>query len=302
MTQIIDVSKHDVIYLSYDEPNAENHYSKLVSLIPHAKRVHGVKGSDSAHKAAARIATTDRFTVVDGDNLLAKENFLSQKILINDESVNLSESVISWPSYNIVNGLLYGNGGIKCWPTELALKMNTHENADPANLKSQVDFCWDINYIPLDLWFSEIRNNASPLQAWRAGFREGVKMSLDQGVKVTHASEIWHGNLKRLLVWMTVGADVTNGLWSILGARMGCYMTLCTDWDHINVRDFDYLNSFWTNNVENIRDVNEEISNYDNSLKYVINVPEALTRTQSKFFKLFNINIPRQPDYVTVTV
>ena len=30
---------------------------------------------------------------------------------------------------------------------------------------------------------------------------------------------------------MNVGADVTNGLFSVMGARLGCYKTMCTDWD-----------------------------------------------------------------------
>ena len=40
----------DVVFLSYDEPNADLHYADLCNKVPWAKRVHGVKGSDEAHK------------------------------------------------------------------------------------------------------------------------------------------------------------------------------------------------------------------------------------------------------------
>ena len=37
--------------------------------------------------------------------------------------------VISWAGKNEVNGLVYGNGGIKCWPKDVVMNMRTHENA-----------------------------------------------------------------------------------------------------------------------------------------------------------------------------
>ena len=52
------INDFDVIFLSYDEPNAEKNYADLCKIVPWAKRVHGVKGSDSAHKAAAQLSET----------------------------------------------------------------------------------------------------------------------------------------------------------------------------------------------------------------------------------------------------
>ena len=131
---------YDIIYLSYDEPNAEKNYADLCSKVPWAKRVHGVKGSDEAHKACARLSETDRFITIDGDNII-DENFLNQEIDF-DEHEDLTSCVISWAGKNVVNGLMYGNGGIKCWPKDFVLRMRTHENADPKNAHAQVDFCW----------------------------------------------------------------------------------------------------------------------------------------------------------------
>jgi len=99
--------------LSYDEPNAEKNYADLCKKIPWAKRVHGVKGSDAAHKACARLSETDRFITVDGDNVISQE-FLTKEFDF-DENRDLEKCVISWTARNTINGLMYGNGGLKCW-------------------------------------------------------------------------------------------------------------------------------------------------------------------------------------------
>jgi len=237
---------YDIIYLSYDEPNAEKNYADLLTKVPWAKRVHGVKGSDSAHKACAQLSETDRFTTVDGDNII-RADFLNVEIDMS-KYPTLENSVISWSGYNVINGLMYGNGGLKCWTVDFVMNMRTHENSDPKDKVGQVDFCWDNKYIQMNDCFSDVYNNATPFQAWRAGFREGVKMSLDRGAKLTKTTVkegIHWKNLHRLLIWCNVGADMENGLWAMMGAREGCYMTNLTDWDYRNVRDFDYLTEYW---------------------------------------------------------
>ena len=291
MTQKFRPIDYDIIYLSYDEPNAEENYADLCSKVPWAKRVHGVEGSDAAHKACAELSETDRFITIDGDNKI-RDGFLDQEIDIEENQV-LSSSVISWCGQNVINNLMYGNGGIKCWPKEYVLKMRTHENADPNNKQAQVDFCWDINYIQQNSCFSDVYNNATAQQAWRAGFREGVKMALDRGNKVADADALrkshWK-NLHRLYIWTMIGADVENGLWAIYGAREGLYKTMCTDWDFVNVRDFKYLNNMWE---ETYSKVTEEMLPYEimglgETLKHELDLPIAtnpLDLQQSKFFK-----------------
>ena len=300
MSKIVNIAEYDVVFISYDEPNAEENWAELLTIIPWAQRVHGVKGSDAAHKAAANLCNSGRFITIDGDNRVVGD--FTNQVLTLDDSIDDSKSVFSWPSLNVINGLIYGNGGIKCWPKELVLNMKTHESADPSNLRAQIDFCWDINYIGLDTCYSEIRNNTSPLQAWRAGFREGVKMSLDRGLKVTNLRALPKSNLNRLEIWMMVGNDIPNGHWAILGARQGCYLTNFTDWDYIQVRDFTYLNNYWKENVEHLSDnqVYAEIDRLTSVLKKKIDIGDAFTESQSIFFKQFNFNPGRQtPDITT---
>lgn len=290
MSKTFRVIDYDIIYLSYDEPNAEQNYADLCKKVPWAKRVHGVKGSDSAHKACANISETDRFITVDGDNRI-RDDFLRQVIDFN-ENTDLTDKVISWTACNAINGLMYGNGGLKCWPKEYVLNMRTHENADPNNVHAQVDFCWNTEYIQMNGCFSDIYNNASSKQAWRAGFREGVKMALDRGVKPSiddFKKNHWK-NLHRLYIWLMVGADVENGLWAIYGSRLGLYKTMLTDWDHVWVRDFEYLNDFWKHVESQVNEntLLEETEKLGELLKLEMDLPISKTpfnAEQSMFFK-----------------
>jgi hypothetical protein len=288
MSKTFRVIDCDIIYLSYDEPNAEQNYSDLCKKVPWAKRVHGVKGSDSAHKACAEISETDRFITVDGDNRI-RDNFLQQTMNF-EEHVDLTNKVISWTACNQINNLMYGNGGLKCWPKQYVMDMRTHENADPDNVHAQVDFCWNTEYIQMNGTFSDIYNNATPQQAWRAGFREGVKMALDRGMRVSvedFKNNHWK-NLHRLYIWLMVGADVENGMWAIYGAREGLYKTMCTDWDFVNVRDFDWLNNYWNNIEVTEENLLEEIEAIGETLKHELDLPIGvlpLDAGGSKFFK-----------------
>ena len=245
MAELVSINEFDIVYISFDEPNAEQNYADLIDKCPWAKRSHGVFGSDAAHKAAAQLADTDRFITVDADNIVDPD-FFNVEI---DMSRIRDNDVISWAGKNEVNGLVYGNGGIKCWPKDVVMNMRTHEAAPEGDKRAQVDFCWNINYVQMNNIYCQVMNNGSPLQAWRAGFREGVKMGLADGdvVAPEDLHKLHDKNFKRLLTWMSVGEDVVNGLWAIYGARLGCHMTNITrdDWDWKNVRDFRWLTKFF---------------------------------------------------------
>jgi hypothetical protein len=231
----LNIAELDCIFISYDEPNAEAHWADLLDKCMWAKRVHGVKGSDACHKAAAELSETDWFITVDADNIV-DAGFFNLSIEVPEDT-----NAVSWPGLNAVNGLRYGNGSLKAWCKNFVLAMRTHEDAD--NEQAQVDFCWEQGYRPMANSYSISYPNANPYQAWRAGFREGVKMSLFNGRLITDQMH-WH-NLHRLKIWMSVGQHADNGLWAIIGARHGYYKTNCTDWDYTEVRDFDCLEQIW---------------------------------------------------------
>ena len=62
--------------------------------------------------------------------------------------------------------------------------MKTHENTDGSEA-SLVEFCYEDGYLAYPQCYSTTIINHTAQQAWQAGFREGVKMSLDRGKRKT---------------------------------------------------------------------------------------------------------------------
>ena len=140
MADKIRVTDLDFVYISYMEPNKEENWADLKNKVPWAKRVDGVKGFDSAHKAAAEKAETDFFISVDGDNII-DERFLLQTL---DFEKTDRKAVHRWRARNNIKGLVYGNGGLVGWDKQTCLNMHTHENADQK--KAEIDFCWTVKH------------------------------------------------------------------------------------------------------------------------------------------------------------
>jgi hypothetical protein len=245
----IDVADLDCIYLTYDEPQKEEFWVKIKNMVPWARRVDGVKGSDAAHKAAAAVSDTERFILIDGDNL-PDPSFFNQTLVFSNS--DYENAVFRWRARNHINGLMYGNGGLSSWTREFVLNMQTHEASDGRS-ETEVEFCFDPLYWPMHDCFSTTYPNGSAFHAWRAGFREGVKMCLNRGVKPTlpeFQQRVHAKNLDNLTIWHNIGADVDHGDWAIAGSRMGTYMTMLTNWDHRQVQWFDALADLWKT-VEN---------------------------------------------------
>ena len=236
----IDIADLDCIYLTYDEPQREEFWVKIKNMVPWAQRVDGVKGSDAAHKAAAAASNTDRFILIDGDNI-PDPTFFNQTLVFPTEEYG--NAVFRWRARNHINGLMYGNGGLSSWTKNFVANMKTHEASD-GRTETQVEFCFDPLYWPMHDCFSTTYPNGSAFHAWRAGFREGVKMCLDRGRKPSVSefqTRVHSKNLDNLTIWHNVGADVEYGEWAIAGSRMGTYMTMLTAWDYTQVQDFDAL-------------------------------------------------------------
>lgn len=283
------VIEFDIVFLSYDEPNADLHYADLCNKVPWAKRVHGIKGSDQAHKEAARKSETEWVITVDADNIVDPKFFNLDLDLSNKDI-----QVYSWLGRNKLNGLMYGNGGLKIWHRDFIMNMKTHEASDSE--RAQVDFCWEDGYQQFKKCYSESIITGSPFQAWRAGFREGVKMTLLDGIKVPPMEieqRIWWHNIHRLRMWSTVGAHEENGAYAILGARMGTYMTNCTDWDYVQVRDFESLNEIFEIKVKNISSVEKAAKDYATKIRHELGLDWPwLDENQSRYtLDLYNETI-----------
>jgi len=279
----IDIADLDCVYLSYDEPQKEEFWIKIRNMIPWAQRVDGVKGSDAAHKAAADVSGTERFILIDGDNL-PDPVFFNQTLTFPDET--WEHAVFRWRARNHINGLMYGNGGLSSWTRTFVRNMQTHENTD-GRTETEVEFCFDPLYWAMHDCYSTTYPNGDAFHAWRAGFREGVKMCLDRGQKpniTEFQSRVHQRNLDHLTVWHNIGADVDHGLWSIVGARMGTYKTMLTEWNYKQVQSFDALEILW-NDVKHSdpADIAQELGNI---LKQQLDLPiNIFPEDCSQFFK-----------------
>jgi hypothetical protein len=250
-------------------------------MVPWAKRVDGVKGSDAAHKAAADASDTDRFVLIDGDNIPEPE-FFNLQLELTDAN---RDCVFRWRARNIVNGLMYGNGGMSCWTRDFIYNMRTHENSD-GTAENDVEFCFYPNYWAMADCYSTTHPNGTAFQAWRAGFREGFKMCLDRGARPNlqeFESKVNNRNYDHLCIWQTVGADVENGFWAIYGARLGTYMTMLGNWDYKQVQNFDALAALWEefkdHGADECRDIGEK-------LRMRLSLPIVdMDADESRFFK-----------------
>ena len=245
MTKQIDIADLDCIYLTYDEPEKEEFWVRIRNMIPWAKRVDGVKGSDAAHKAAAAASDTERFILIDGDNMPDAKFF---NLTMEFPDGEWETAVFRWRARNHINGLMYGNGGLSSWTRTFVNRMKTHEATD-GTAETEVEFCFDPLYWPMYDCYSTTFPNGSAFHAWRAGFREGVKMCLNRGTRPTVSEfrdRVHQRNLDHLTIWHNVGRDVEHGIWAIAGSRMGTYMTMITPtWDHRAVQDFAELEKLW---------------------------------------------------------
>jgi len=279
----VDVADLDCIYLTYDEPQKEEFWVRIRNMVPWAKRVDGVQGSDAAHKAAAAASDTERFILIDGDNI-PDEKFFNLTLEFVDES--WEQAVFRWRARNHINGLMYGNGGLSSWTRTFVNNMKTHENTDGRD-ETQIEFCFDPLYWPMHDCYSTTYPNGSAKHAWRAGFREGVKMCLNKGARPTvqeFRDRVHQRNLDNLTVWHNVGRDVEHGAWAMAGSRQGTHMTMLTNWDYREVQWFDSLDALWQE-IES-SDPDSLVHDYEDALKTQLDLPMCSMDTiESRFFK-----------------
>jgi hypothetical protein len=223
----------DIIFISYNEVNADENYNKLLEKFPRAKRVHGVKGIHQAHIEAAKICETEMLWVVDADAIIVDEfDFSVEQIPY--YSVNarhmLTNTVHVWRSRNPINDLEYGYGGVKLLPRKLTLEMDVNS----ADMTTSISKSFKV--MPA---VSNITSfNVDAFSTWRSAFRECCKLS----------SKIIDGQVddetaRRLETWITVA----HGEFSeeaLIGATAGKYFGLF--WQNApselaKINDFDWL-------------------------------------------------------------
>lgn len=195
---------YDIVFISYQEINADINYNALKQRFPMAKRVDGVKGIHQAHIQAAKKCFTKMFWVVDADaKILPSFNF---DYVVPTHQL---DHVHVWRSVNPINDLEYGYGGVKLLPRELTIKMDVSNLDMTTSISNRFKAMTEVSNVT--------EFNIDPFSAWRSAFRECVKLSSKtiQGQKDTETEA-------RLLHWCSdYGHDRPFGTYAIAGARAG---------------------------------------------------------------------------------
>jgi len=166
---------YDVFFLSYGEPVADRHWNLLRQIAPHAHHVQGIDGIRKAHRQCAHLSRTANFFVVDADNEVLDVDF-RLRVPRDDQGY-----VHVWRALNPVNGLVYGWGAVKLFPRQLLLD----DAAMPLDLT---------NSFPMKVVEqigSVTHFNTSGFNAWRAAFRECVKLTVRDDAESRAHLAVW---------------------------------------------------------------------------------------------------------------
>jgi hypothetical protein len=196
---------YDIIFISYQESNADKNFAKLKARFPQAQRVHGVKGIHQAHIAAAKKSFTKMFWVVDGDaEILDTFNF---DYVVPKEDL---ECVHVWRSRNPVNGLEYGYGGVKLLPKMLTQNMDVTKTDMTTSISQWFKIMLEISNITAF--------NTDPFNTWKSAFRECCKLA-SRTIDRQEDAE----TQQRLEAWCSLDESIPYGFYSHLGALRGKY-------------------------------------------------------------------------------
>ena len=195
--------RYDIIFISYNEPQADENFLRLKARFLYAQRVQGITGIHQAHIAAAKKAFTKMFWVVDADaQILDTFNF---DHVVSEYDL---ENVHVWRSINPINDLEYGYGGVKLLPKSLTQNMDVSKPDMTTSISSLFKAMPEISNVTAF--------NVDAFNTWKSAFRECVKLASKTIDRQDDADTNY-----RLNVWCTRGIDRPFGRDAIEGAVQG---------------------------------------------------------------------------------
>jgi hypothetical protein len=178
------VQDMDVIFISYDEPSAEQRFKDLQIKAPRAKWVKNVQGQTEAyHAAAEQCETAYFFAVFPKLEIVDSFNFDFQP----DRLKNACHYMFN--CRNPVNGLEYGHGAVLLYNKKLTL-----QTTNPG-----LDFTLSAPHTDAPILSAINHFNETPWLSWRTAFREVLKLKQINDKKPTVESQF------RLKKWCSAG-------------------------------------------------------------------------------------------------
>jgi hypothetical protein len=214
---------YDIVFISYNEPNADENFLALKQQFLSVKRVHGIKGIHQAHIAAAKRCFTKMFWIVDADaQIVDNFNFDYQVACWDQETVHV------WKSQNPINDLVYGYGGVKLFPKKLTINMDVNKPDMTTSISSKFKIVDEVSNITAF--------NTDPFNTWKSAFRECAKLSSG----IIDRQNDYETN-HRLMTWTTVGKNRPYGEYALDGANEGRNFGLFAGSKINLINDFDWL-------------------------------------------------------------
>jgi hypothetical protein len=156
--------QQDVIFISYDEPEADMNWLKLKQSCERAQRLHGITGMEKAFVEAAKISTTPWFFAV-----FAKTELVpSFDFSFRPDYMQQPKHYIFY-SENRANKLVYGEMAIIMYNCNLILQNQNKE----FGLDYTMSFPHEV--VPILSTYGNF--DTSPYHAWRTAFRETAKLA-----------------------------------------------------------------------------------------------------------------------------
>jgi hypothetical protein len=209
----------DIIFISYDEPGAEERFASLKLKFPRAQWCKGVKGQTLAYITAANMSKTDYFYAV-----------FPKIDVVDDFKFDFQPDRLKHPChyifdcYNEVIDCTYGHDGVILYNKKLVLKTTS----------PGLDFTLSQPVQGVPILSAVNRLDETPLLAWRTAFREVIKLKLQKSTVE---------NSYRLKKWLTPGKGDNAG-WVNKGA-LDAVDFLDKGNDPYNSYDFDWIKKYF---------------------------------------------------------
>jgi hypothetical protein len=192
----------DIVFISYDEPDADANWEILYNRFPQAKRVHGVVGMEHALEAAADASTTPWYYAVFAKTKLHETFDFS---FVPDYMQQPKHYIFN--ARNTVNGLEYGHMGIVMYNSNGVREQNRQADFG-------IDYTLSFPHESVPILSCYGNFDQTPYHTWRTAFRESAKLAYFESQTPTVDGAY------RLNVWLTV-AHGNHAEWSMRGAEDG---------------------------------------------------------------------------------
>jgi len=191
--------KQDIVFISYDETNADENWEKLHRRFPASQRLHGIDGMENALRQAAEISRTPWCYMV-----------FAKTELHPDFDFDFVPDYLQQPKHyifhadNPMNGLCYGHMGVVMYNCDMVQSATTFG----------IDYTLSFKHEVVPIVSAIAKFNTTPYQTWRTAFREGAKLAQFSSQSKDLETEY------RLRTW-TKSAKGDYAEWCTRGARDG---------------------------------------------------------------------------------